>query len=358
MFDGCVGPTGNGMVWSIWHTAAGSSHPGQRQVRSRQRTNSANSADGRYPGSATGAGNGTGLSLAVAASSRSSGAGTAPNPGIYPGACDCPLTAAWSASTWGTTCPSGLASTLTTGQSSNPHSHGRLVCCAANAIRASARRWAVVRGSLRHTVAAISSRRVSSAAPSVSVTLPQMPAIPGLLGPISIYRLSRGGRGSRKPAGSNRSTHISMRSVSLGPDIRIHLGPHFANAESSFDINAGSVTFSVRFTIAATMRTSTAPVAKTSATFGNRCRRSIARWSWLAARPRLTFMAAEISATTLACPSMAQLMCSTSSSGARRTYNSPIAASCRAHAAFSSRADDPSASITSASSKVRTYFRY
>jgi hypothetical protein len=60
--------------------------------------------------------------------------------------------------------------------------------------------------------------------------------------------------------------------------------------------------------------------------------------------------AAEISATTLACPSMAQLMRSTSSSGARRAYNSPMAINRRPHAAFSAHAADPMASTTPASS--------
>ena len=60
--------------------------------------------------------------------------------------------------------------------------------------------------------------------------------------------------------------------------------------------------------------------------------------------------AAEISATTLACPSMAQLMRSTSTSGARRTYNSGMAINRRPHAAFSAHAADPMASTTPASS--------
>jgi hypothetical protein len=98
-----VGPTGYGTVWSIWQTAAGASQPGNRHVKSRQRTNSANAADGRYPASAHTGGNGTVLIFALAANSRSSGAGTGPKPARYPGAVEVPSTEACSAITWITT---------------------------------------------------------------------------------------------------------------------------------------------------------------------------------------------------------------------------------------------------------------
>ena len=103
-------------------------------------------------------------------------------------------------------------------------------------------------------MAATSSKRVSKAAPSVTGRLPQIPAIPGLLGPISTYRSSRVGRGSRTPAGSNFSTHMSMRSLSLGPDSFIHFGDHFASAASNRASTSGSVTLSLRLTSAAIIR--------------------------------------------------------------------------------------------------------
>ena len=182
--------------------------------------------------------------------------------------------------------------------------------------------------------------------------MPQIPAIPGLDGPISTYRFSRAGRASRTPVGSNVSTHMSMRSLNPGPDRRIHLGAHRANAASSRANTSGSVTLSLRLTSAAIIRKSIAPRANTPATLGSRSRSAIANCTCPAARPRLMFNAAEISATTFACPSIAQQLRSTSSSGARRAYNSPIAAIRRPHAAFSSRADDPKPSITAASSTV------
>ena len=109
---------------------------------------------------------------------------------------------------------------------------------------------------------------------------------------------------------------------------------------------------SLRLTSAAIIRKSIAPPANTSATLGSRSRSAIAYCNCPAARPRLMFNAAEISATTFACPSMAQQVRSSSSSGARRAYNSPIHANRRPPAAFSARADDPKPSITAASSTV------
>jgi hypothetical protein len=191
-------------VWSMSHTSAGASQPGNRHVRSRQRTNRANAAEGRYPGSQIGSGRGTCLNWAVAAISRSIGAGTAPKPGMYPGACELPSIVACSAMTSITTCPNGCWS-APAGHSFPPQPHSRRVWPAAIALMASARRCCAVRESSRHTVPAISSRRASNAAPSAIGSLAQIPAMPGLIGPTSTYRSSRVGRGSRTPLGSNFS---------------------------------------------------------------------------------------------------------------------------------------------------------
>jgi hypothetical protein len=50
------------------------------------------------------------------------------------------------------------------------------------------------------------------------------------------------------------------------------------------------------------------PAGITSATLGSRSRSEIAHCNCADARPRLMFNVAEISATTLTCPSMAQLI--------------------------------------------------
>ena len=50
-FEGCVGPAGYGTAWSMSQNSAARSQLGNRQVRSRHRTNSSNAVEGRYPGS-------------------------------------------------------------------------------------------------------------------------------------------------------------------------------------------------------------------------------------------------------------------------------------------------------------------
>ena len=72
-------------MWSISHTSAGASHPGNRHVKSRHRTNSANAVDGRYPDSGFPSGTVRGFSLADLAKSRTDSAGKIPNPGKKPG---------------------------------------------------------------------------------------------------------------------------------------------------------------------------------------------------------------------------------------------------------------------------------
>lgn len=63
------------------HTSAGLSHQGNRHVKSRMRTNLANAAESRYPGSGFADGLATGLVLVVVAKSRSRLAGIGLNPG-------------------------------------------------------------------------------------------------------------------------------------------------------------------------------------------------------------------------------------------------------------------------------------
>jgi hypothetical protein len=89
------------MVWSRSQSTAGRSQPGQRQVKSRQRTKSANAFDGTYPGSgAASPGWTSGTSLADVASSATSSAGMRPSaPIIEPGACPPPVMVACSAIT-------------------------------------------------------------------------------------------------------------------------------------------------------------------------------------------------------------------------------------------------------------------
>jgi hypothetical protein len=113
------------------HTSAGASQPGNRHVKSRQRTNRASAADGRYPGSQTGGGRDTGLRWAAAAISRSIGAGTAPNPGMYPGACELPSIVACSAMTSITTCPNGCWDPATLSEALNLSAgHGTFIAYA------------------------------------------------------------------------------------------------------------------------------------------------------------------------------------------------------------------------------------
>jgi hypothetical protein len=49
LFDGWVGPYGQGTVWSMSHRSTGASQPGHRHVRSRHRTNSAVFFEGDNP---------------------------------------------------------------------------------------------------------------------------------------------------------------------------------------------------------------------------------------------------------------------------------------------------------------------
>ena len=80
LLDGWVGPYGQGTVWSISDFSTGRLQPVQRHVRSRHRMNSANPADGRYPGSRCPDGTVSGLRVKVAANSRTDSAGRIPNP--------------------------------------------------------------------------------------------------------------------------------------------------------------------------------------------------------------------------------------------------------------------------------------
>src|SRR3954452_9151042 len=75
------------MVWSKSQTSAGSSQPGNRHVKSRQRTKRANPADGAYRGSgALSPGWITGRIVAVVASlAANNGAGSIPPPSTTAG---------------------------------------------------------------------------------------------------------------------------------------------------------------------------------------------------------------------------------------------------------------------------------
>ena len=143
------------------------------------------------------------------------------------------------------------------------------------------------------------------------------------------------------------ATHRSIRSASLGPDSLIHLGTCRASAASSRAITSSS-TVAVRLTIVIIIRKSIAPVANTAATAGSLSRNARAYPISPEARPRPMFSAADTSAATSSHGSVRHKLQS-ANSRARRASNTPIATSRRAHAAFSSRADDVIASTRSAS---------
>ena len=232
-------------------------------------------------------------------------------------------------------------------QSGEPHAHISRSAPAASAPTASLRRCIAVRGSSLHTVAASASSLWSNAAASAAWILAQIPPMPGVVGPTSTYRCSSIVGGTRTPSASNFAIMTSIRSASLGFDSFIHLGTTRARAASTSAI-AESSTFDVRLTIVETIRKSISPAANTAATFGSRSRSSRAHRIWLPARPRLMFCAADTSAATASNGSAHQSSRSAHST-ARRAYSSPTAASRRAIAADSARADAPIASMRSAS---------
>ncbi len=81
-FEGWVTPNGHGITWSISQRSAGTSQWGNRQNRSRTRTNSASRAEGRYPGSGAAPGSHNGTTVAPPRSaSASTTVGTTPRPG-------------------------------------------------------------------------------------------------------------------------------------------------------------------------------------------------------------------------------------------------------------------------------------
>ena len=148
--------------------SAGSSQPGKRQVRSRTRTKSSSAADGRYPGSGASPGRRTSLTLAPERiRSASNGVGTILSRSSRPEgglprriSLDmCGSGCAWSAddsvTTWMTTFDA-RPSLSSDWQSGLPQVHASRSAPAARAPMASARRWAIVRGSSSHTPCAIS----------------------------------------------------------------------------------------------------------------------------------------------------------------------------------------------------------
>jgi hypothetical protein len=138
-------------------------------------------------------------------------------------------------------------------QSWDPQRQARVASRRANGPTASARRCAVVRGSFSHTVAANASSAASSSAASVACTLAQIAAIPAMVSPISMKRLSSILGGTRTPSGSYLATHKSTRSRSFGVDSRIHFPQCRAIAASTAALRSGS-TLSVRAMMVATIR--------------------------------------------------------------------------------------------------------